>query len=235
MINLLTKIHVHPLLWFVTASAVFTGHFTDLVMVFVIISVHELGHAWAAQHFSWRLKSISFLPFGGAAEVDEHGNRPLKEELIVILAGPIQHVWLAALAYAAFQAGMMPEVYFTTFMIYNVTILCFNLLPIWPLDGGKLIMLWLSVRHPFLKAIHLSLYSSAAFLITLHLIVLLVYPFQLHIWAVFLFLYFSLWKEWKQRHYVFMRFLLERYYGNKSLAVTLDPLPVPADSPLPSV
>ena len=49
--------------------------------------------------FSWRIKRIFLLPFGGTVEVEEHGNRPLKEEFAVILAGPLQHVWLQAAAW----------------------------------------------------------------------------------------------------------------------------------------
>ena len=53
-----------------------------------------------ASYYSWRIPRIMLLPFGGMAEVDEHGNRPLKEEAFVILAGPIQHLWLFLLPFS---------------------------------------------------------------------------------------------------------------------------------------
>ena len=81
------------------ALAILTAHFIELSIFLFIVFIHELGHALAASFFSWRIKRISLLPFGGVAEMDEHGNRPLKEEAIVTLAGPLQHVWMMGLAF----------------------------------------------------------------------------------------------------------------------------------------
>ncbi|MGW9606378.1 site-2 protease family protein, partial [Heyndrickxia sporothermodurans] len=136
-IGLLRKIHIHPLFWIIVGIAVITARFHELLILFSILFIHEMGHSIMAHFFSWRIKKISILPFGGVAEMDEHGNRPLKEELLVILAGPIQHVWLAIVMFVLFKMHIISISFFQTFMDYNLMILLFNLLPIWPLDGGK--------------------------------------------------------------------------------------------------
>ena len=223
---LLQKVRIHPLFWVVAGMAVLTGYFYELITLFCIIFIHEMGHSLAAHLFSWRIHKIVILPFGGVAEMDEHGNRPLKEELFVVAAGPLQHVLLAIAAFILYQFSILSAASFDMFMEFNLMILLFNLLPIWPLDGGKLLHLIFSHYLPFLKAYRLSMMYSFIFLICLHLLVLILTPLQLSIWIVLGYLYVSLWMEWKQLHFVFMRFLLERYYGKKSELQHLKPLRV---------
>ncbi|KYD10881.1 M50 family metallopeptidase [Heyndrickxia sporothermodurans] len=223
-IGLLRKIHIHPLFWIIVGIAVITARFHELLILFSILFIHEMGHSIMAHFFSWRIKKISILPFGGVAEMDEHGNRPLKEELLVILAGPIQHVWLAIVMFVLFKMHIISISFFQTFMDYNLMILLFNLLPIWPLDGGKLLHLLFSVNKPFLQAIRITLFISLLFLLIFHVISIIITPFNLNIWIVVIYLYISLWAEWKQMNFVFMRFLLERYYGKKMDFKRLRPL-----------
>lgn len=223
-LSILKKVYIHPLLWVVVAIAVATAHFIELSLLLLIIFIHELGHAAAASFFSWRLKRITLLPFGGVAEMDEHGNRPLKEEAIVTLAGPLQHVWLMGAAYLLYGFGFMSEYFFTIFIQYNLMILLFNLLPIWPLDGGKLVFLWLSIRDSFPKAFKQTLTISIAVVVIFTLIILFTEPINLNVWIVISFIVFTLYYEWKQSRYVFIRFLMERYYGNSSEFRKLTPI-----------
>lgn len=206
--------------------AAVTGYFIDLAFVFFIIFVHEMGHAVAASFFSWRIKRIVLLPFGGVAEMDEHGNRSLKEEVIVILAGPVQHLWMIAIAYLGSRFGVFPAEMATLFIQYNIMILLFNLFPVWPLDGGKIVFLLFSLKQSFSIAHQNTLIVSSIFLIIFFLISTIISPFNLNVWLVVGFLAFSIYMEWKQRRYVFMRFLLERYYGNRSDFQSLKPLVV---------
>ena len=214
-IELLRKIHIHPLLWVIIALAVATAHFIELMMVLLIIFVHEMGHGAAASFFSWRIKKIALLPFGGVAEMDEHGNRPLKEELIVILAGPLQHVWMMALSYLLFASGLVPEKWHMLFIEYNMMVLLFNLIPIWPLDGGKLLFILLSMSTSFQEAHVRTLYVSTGTLAIFSAILIVMAPMTLNVWVIIGFLAFSLYFEWKQRRFTFMRFLMERHYGKQ--------------------
>lgn len=224
--DLLRKIQIHPLLWMVIALAVATAHFIELMMVLLIIFVHEIGHGAAASFFSWRIKKIALLPFGGVAEMDEHGNRPLKEELIVVAAGPLQHVWMISLAYILFMAGIFPEKWYSLFIEYNLMVLIFNLLPIWPLDGGKLVFILFSMNSSFQVAHLRTIYMSISVLAIFSVIVLMIAPLTLNVWVIIGFLAFSLYFEWKQRQFIFMRFLMERHYGKQADFRQLKPINV---------
>lgn len=224
ILELLRKIHIHPLMWFVVALAVATARFVELSLLFVIIIVHELGHGAAASFFSWRIKRISLLPFGGVAEMDEHGNRPLREEAIVTLAGPVQHLWLMGAAFLLFQLQWISGQLYESFMQYNLMVLIFNMLPIWPLDGGKLLFLGLSLKSSFPQALSKTLKGSLIVICLFIATILFMNPLNLNVWVVLSFLIFSLYYEWKQRRYVFIRFLLERYYGNNYDLRKLQPI-----------
>jgi stage IV sporulation protein FB len=208
------------------ALAIMTAHFFELTMFLIIVLIHELGHAFAASFYSWRIKRISLLPFGGVAEMDEHGNRPLKEEVIVTLAGPLQHVWMIGGAILFYHINWLPEDLYKQFIEFNTMVLVFNMLPIWPLDGGKLLYLWRSLHESFVVAHKKTLIISASCLILFSLLLLFIQPVNLNLWIVISFLAFSLYYEWKQRRYVFLRFLLERYYGSKMEFQSLKPIHV---------
>ncbi len=228
-LSLFQKIYIHPLLWVVVAIAVVTAHFIELSLLLLIIFIHELGHAAAASFFSWRVKKISILPFGGVAEMDEHGNRPLKEEAIVTLAGPVQHLWLMAAAFVLHEFGLIQEFIFTNFIQFNLMILLFNLLPIWPLDGGKFIFLWLSLKDSFPKAFKQTLIISIFVVALFAILMLMIEPINLNVWIVISFILFTLRYEWRQSRYVFIRFLMERYYGKKNEFRKLKPIVVEPD------
>ena len=198
------------------ALSILTAHFIEISLFLFIVFIHELGHAIAASFLSWRVKRIVLLPFGGMAETDEHGNRPIKEEAIVILAGPLQHFWMMALAFLLYQLSWVPEDLYHQFIEFNIMVLLFNLLPIWPLDGGKLVYLWRSLQESFPNAHRRTMMISLISLLIFTLLVLILQPVNLNMWIIIGFLAFSLYMEWKQSRYVFIRFLLERYYGKKN-------------------
>jgi stage IV sporulation protein FB len=201
----------------------------ELCLLLLIIFVHEMGHAVAASFFSWRIKRISFLPFGGVAEIDEHGNRPLREEAIVTLAGPLQHLWLMGGGVLLSEWNVISPELLDLFIQYNLMVLTFNLLPIWPLDGGKIVFLLFSLKHSFPIAHRQTLIVSIGSLIIFVAAALMISPFNLNVWIVITFIIISLYTEWKQQPFVFMRFLLERYYGKKETFHTLKSIEVDED------
>ncbi|WP_078545347.1 M50 family metallopeptidase [Litchfieldia alkalitelluris] len=226
LIKLFSKIHIHPLLWGLIGLAIVTAHFRELLLLFVIVFVHEMGHALCAHFFSWRIKRILLLPFGGMAEMEEHGNRPLKEEILVTIAGPIQHIWMVAVAYLLYSISFISQSTFDLFVFQNMMIFCFNLLPIWPLDGGKLLFALFSWKLPFFQSHKMMLLSSCTAIALFLIGLIIINPMQLNLWIIVVFLIYSVFDEWKNRHYVLMRFLLERYYGKRNNILMLKPLEV---------
>ncbi len=206
--------------------AILTADFWELLILFVIVLVHELGHSIAATFYSWRIKQILILPFGGVAEMEEHGNRPLKEELVVTLAGPLQHVWLTGAGFLLYKMSVFSLATWELFFTFNLMIFLVNLLPIWPLDGGRLMSILFSKFTPYATSHERMLQCSFFFLSLFFLVYLWIDPLHLNMWIISIFLFYSLYTEWKQRHFVFMRFLLERYYGKSSSFSNITPIVV---------
>lgn len=224
--GILNKVRIHPTTWLVVGIAVITAHFQAMFMLLMIVFVHEMGHAFGAAYYKWRIKSVTLLPFGGMVETEEYGNRTMKEDLIVTIAGPLQHLWLFFAAYLLNLIGLIENQTFATFVYMNGAVCLFNLLPIWPLDGGKLLFLWFSLKYSFIRSHQLALQCSCVVAGLFLLAVIVLGQFSLNITVILAFILFSIVMEWRQRHYVFMRFLLERHYGRKLDVIKLKPITV---------
>lgn len=209
-------IKIHPLFWATIFIGIITASFKEIILLFGIVFIHELGHGLMATYYGWRIHKITLLPFGGVAEVEEHGNKPLKEEIMVLLAGPLQHVWIFLLCVYLFHIGIFSEELYLFMFYNNLSILCFNLLPIWPLDGGKLLFAILSMKFPFVVAHKKMVIFSYIVLAIFFICVVFISVRNLSMWFMVGFLFVSIWSEWKRRNYIFIRFLLGRLSNSDS-------------------
>ncbi|HLS61567.1 MAG TPA: M50 family metallopeptidase [Virgibacillus sp.] len=227
-------IHVHPLLMIFMIISFLTGTFMELSIILAIVLFHELGHFLFARLFHWRIHSIMLWVFGGVMKTEEHGNKPIHEDALVTIAGPLQHIIIYVGLFVLSTNNVLPESVYDLVLYYNTTILIFNLLPIWPLDGGKFLFICLSAMLPYRKAYHsimiISMCTSLALLCTQ----LFVYPFTLSTFLIMIFIFMENRTEWKQRFYVFIRFLLNRYQGKNSI-YKIEPIKVSHDSSMMDV
>ncbi|ASK63071.1 stage IV sporulation protein FB [Virgibacillus phasianinus] len=211
--KLFPVIHIHPILIIFLFIGFITGTFMEIVIMLGIVLFHELGHYIMATSFQWRIKSITLWVFGGVMDTDEHGNRPVYEEALVSIAGPLQHVFIYLFIFITAPMNVVSSSTMELILYYNNVILLFNLLPVWPLDGGKCLFTLLSAFIPYKKAhtitILTSVWVSAGILITQ----LFILPFTLSSVFILLFILLENRTEWKQRYYVFLRFLSKRFYG----------------------
>lgn len=217
--KLLPPIHIHPILIIFIIISFVTGTFMHLFVILIIVLIHELGHYSMAKFFKWRIKRVMLWIFGGVMETDEHGSRPVHEELLVTIAGPLQHVFIYFLLYLnSFNSVQLVSIPIVDMVLYyNTLILIFNLLPIWPLDGGKILFLILSKFTPFQKAYNMNIIISMIGSLFFLLIQILMYSFNLSAFLILMFLFMENRSEWKKRYYVFIRFLLNRYQGHSGL------------------
>lgn len=208
-------------------------------MLFVIVLWHELGHLLAALRFGWTVREVKLLPFGGVVEVEEAGTLPVKEEIWVALAGPMQNAILAGVCWLLGQAGMVDGGWAETFIRANMLIATFNLLPVLPLDGGRMLQAWISLYAPYHRTL---LWSARISLVSSGLIVVgSVYPLltggliQLNLLAVGLFLCASNWTYLRNVPFVFLRFLVHRNQRSESRidrGVLSRPIVISEDRPL---
>ncbi len=121
-----------------------------VLAVFGCVLLHELGHALAAQQFGIRTQDITLYPIGGVARL-ERMPRAAGAELVIALAGPAVNLAIAAglltlgiLFGADVLAGTVLGVMVSELMAINVILALFNLLPAFPMDGGRVLRALLS-------------------------------------------------------------------------------------------
>ena len=120
-----------PLYWFMGA--------VTAIMLFVSVLLHELGHSAVALRYKIPVRSITLFLFGGVAQIGAEPPSAVAEFLIAI-AGPLVSLLLAVLFYAVqpLVAGMEPLVGLAKYLAYiNLALVLFNLIPGYPLDGGR--------------------------------------------------------------------------------------------------
>lgn len=213
-------IRLHPLFVLMMAASVLIGHFVELLVLFGVVVVHELGHAAAARWFGWRVLEIRLLPFGGVAVAEPADGADSAQEIIVALAGPLQNAGMIGLAFFFRQAGWWADDWTDFFVHVNATIALFNLLPAEPLDGGRLLSAWMSRRAAVWPALVAGSWIGIAVGAGLAVYAFLRLPAagllaNLLVIAGFLAAHNGF--EWKNRHFRFLRFLLRRQRESAAL------------------
>jgi len=121
-----------------------------LPLLLVILLIHELGHYYAMKYFGYEDTSIFFIPlFGAAAKGEKEHLRPF-EEYIILLAGPLPGILIGIGIFVAtiYNPELRSEAWLQQFALFFLIINYFNLLPIYPLDGGKIVQSLLFTHYP---------------------------------------------------------------------------------------
>ena len=136
-----------------------------VLVIFGCITLHELGHALTAHRFGVRTRDITLLPIGGLARLERMPDVPI-QELWVALAGPAVNIAIAVLLYAVILSSggtILPGDFFSlsgTFLanlvVVNLWLVAFNMIPAFPMDGGRVLRALLATRLDLGRATQIS-------------------------------------------------------------------------------
>lgn len=136
-----------------------------MAILFVCVLLHELGHVFAARRYGVKTRDVTLWPFGGIASMEEMPERP-GQELIVALAGPAVNVLIAGALLLWLGAHLNPQnltqienpaVSLAAKVAgANIILVLFNLIPAFPMDGGRVLRAVLAMRMPNARATELA-------------------------------------------------------------------------------
>ena len=137
-----------------------------VLAVFLCVVLHELGHALAAKKFDIKTNSITLLPIGGLAQMEQIPEKP-KAELIIALAGPAVNLIIAALLYPLTNISTLNDFeelstrpdgdnFLPAIMSLNLWLAVFNLIPAFPMDGGRVFRALLSFKVGHVRATQIA-------------------------------------------------------------------------------
>ncbi len=138
-----------------------------ITAIFCFVTLHELSHSLVAQKFGIKVKEITLLPIGGVASMSKMTEKP-SEEFLISIAGPLLNIFVVLIFYFPLYLWQGPEKLFSFFtsgpslatwphvVIYiywvNLILAAFNLIPAFPMDGGRILRSILAQRMSFRRA-----------------------------------------------------------------------------------
>ncbi|MGI8604081.1 MAG: site-2 protease family protein [Verrucomicrobiales bacterium] len=136
-----------------------------LIALFFCVLLHEFGHALMARRFGIKTQDITLLPIGGLARLERIPERP-GQEIAVALAGPAVNVviagmlfaflWLASALHPLETLGIAHGPFLVRLMAFNLFMVAFNMIPAFPMDGGRVLRALLALKMPHARATRIA-------------------------------------------------------------------------------
>jgi Zn-dependent protease/predicted transcriptional regulator len=161
-----------------------------IIALFVCVVLHEYGHALVARRYGIPTRDITLLPIGGVSRLERMPDEP-REELRVAVAGALVNIAIAAVLYVVLlltgstvpltQVDITTGPFIPSLILVNILLAVFNLIPAFPMDGGRVLRAALATRMNYVRATNLAASFGQAFALLFGFVGLFYNPFLIFI------------------------------------------------------
>ncbi|MCT4618587.1 MAG: M50 family metallopeptidase [Marinisporobacter sp.] len=189
------------------------GYVENLIISFLVVLLHEGAHVFTAKLLGYTIKKIEIFPFGGVAVIEETLAMNPRDEILIASSGPIFNFLMVLIGYNLLYRFYLTSEGFTFFMKSNLIIGVFNLFPIIPLDGGRIVRAYLAYFIGFKKSTKIVVILSK--MISVLLFVWGCYMTKLnklnsYVLFLAIFLYIAAHKEQRVAIFIFMKEITQK-------------------------
>ena len=150
-----TRIRIHPLALIGAIACIGMGQGSAVLTAVLALTLHELAHVFAAKSFRLPVPEVEITPFGGVARMEDICEATPVQQFVVAAAGPAMS-WMCCLVCAGLmQLGWVSLTQIGGFLRWSLLLLCFNLIPVLPLDGGRMLQALLTPWLGWQKAMRI--------------------------------------------------------------------------------
>lgn len=226
------KIFVHPLFIVFAGLLIYLNYFVLLISYLITVILHEFAHSIVASKLGYRLNQITLMPHG-ASLGGESRFFCSRDEILVAIAGPLCNIILAVLGCAIWWIFPTTYAYTQVFVYANLCTAVINCLPVFPLDGGRVLLALLNKKldkkTAFRRVRILGVIIASCILLAFFVTVFFAPNFTLFVFGVFLLLTSIL----EDKHTFYSQIgILENKANHLGKGLKIRALAVPEDMPL---
>lgn len=156
------KYKLHPLFILYLLFLIVIGQILSILIYLNVVILHELAHSITAKKLGYKLDKMVLMPYGVCLNYKTNSFTP-QDEIIIALMGPLLNFFLATFCFAMWWIFPITMAFTQLFCYANVVMFCFNLLPCFPLDGGRILAGLLSKIYNRKTAIKVTLIFNVGF------------------------------------------------------------------------
>lgn len=200
------RMTIHPLFLPLLFGMVLYGNVSYYALILSSLLIHEFGHMIVARFLGVKIERCVIMPYGGEIELEGGYSISPHKQLFISLGGPV--ATLCCFLIAPFLDPLLAKL----FIKIQLILLLINLIPIWPLDGGRVVLALILMFSKSARNYELFLTISFILISLVVLLTFILLPETLFIFVLSIFLWMKVIQEWRYRKY---RIAFEKHVLNR--------------------
>ena len=202
-----TLIKIDPTTYILLLLSLFAGYIHNIYIIILIVIIHELGHVLFLLIFKIEIIDITIYPFGGITKINKKINERIYKDFLISIGGILFQIISLIIIYNLNKYYLIDNNTYNLFKEYNLYIIIFNLIPLIPLDGNKILNIILSKFLPYKITLKIT---NIIGIITLIIFIIINIKLKINDLTIIIFLIIKIIEQIKNTKYILNKFYLER-------------------------